>query len=263
MALAFVSCGTKSEVAKTKFTIPEGYTLLKISWELEEKGLCTSKEFIELAQTYDQWIDFTQYPFLEDLKNQENVCFFLEGYIFPLTYEIPEGATAKEILLLFLDGTKATFNEEFMKKIENSGYTLHEILTLSSIIEKEAKLDEQRLMISSVLHNRLDIGMKLECDPTVKYCTGVIEQAYPDKIDHFKYYYNSYRCEGLMAGPICNPGMKSIDAALNPAESEYLYFIIGMVEPYVAKYSLTEEEHVQYHEENYELIYGRPKEENQ
>ena len=261
IAFAMVSCGVFKK--KTKFTIPEGYTLLKISWELEENGLCTSEEFIKIAQTYDEWVDLKKYPFLEGLKSRENICFYLEGYIFPLTYEIPEGATAKEILLLFLDGTKKTFNDEFMTKVEKSGYSLHEILTLSSIIEKEAKLDEQRYMISSVLHNRLDVGMKLECDPTVKYCTGVIEQAYPDKIDHFKYYYNTYRCDGLMAGPICNPGIKSIDAALNPAESDYLYFIIGMVEPYVEKYSMTLEEHEKYHEENYKLIYGKEKEENQ
>ena len=259
MALAFVSCNTESKVVRTKFTIPEGYTLLKISWDLEEKGFCTSDEFIKLAQTYDEWVDLKEYPFLEGLKKRENVCFYLEGYIFPLTYEIPEGASAKDIILLFLNGTKQTFDEEFMSKVEKSGYSLHEILTLSSIIEKEAKLDEQRYMISSVLHNRLDVGMKLECDPTVKYCTGVIEQAYPDKIDHFKYYYNTYRCDGLMAGPICNPGMKSLDAAFNPADTDYLYFIIGMVEPYVAKYSETIEEHEQYHEENYELIYGEKK----
>ena len=105
----FASCVSEKEVEETttqtptiKVTIPEGYTLLRISWLLEEKGLCTSDEFINLAQTYDEWIDFTQYPFLEDLKNQENICFYLEGYIFPLTYDIPETATAKDILLMLL-----------------------------------------------------------------------------------------------------------------------------------------------------------------
>ena len=260
----FASCVSEKEVEETttqtptiKVTIPEGYTLLRISWLLEEKGLCTSDEFINLAQTYDQWIDFNEYPFLEDLKNQENVCFYLEGYIFPLTYDVPEDATAKDILLMFLNGTKKIFNEEFMKTVEESGYSLHEILTLSSIIEKEAKLDEQRPMISSVIHNRIKIGMKIQCDPTHKYCDGVIAVKYPEKAEEFAKYYDTYVCPGLMAGPICNPGMESIEAALNPAETEYYYFIVGTVEPYVAKYSKTFAEHDKYHRENYELIYGK------
>lgn len=260
----FASCVSEKEVEETttqtptiKVTIPEGYTLLRISWLLEEKGLCTSDEFINLAQTYDQWIDFNEYPFLEELKNQENVCFYLEGYIFPLTYDIPENATAKDILLMFLNGTKKIFNNEFMKNIQESGFTLHQVLTLASIIEKEARLDEQRPMISSVIHNRLKIGMRIQCDPTYKYSGNVIAVKYPEKADFFAKYYDTYTCPGLMAGPICNPGMKSIDAAINPAETDYLYFIIGMVEPYVSKYSKTFEEHDRYHRENYELIYGK------
>ena len=266
MIFAFASCvSEQKEVESTtqtptvKVTIPEGYTLLRISWLLEEKGLCTSDEFINLAQTYSEWIDFTQYPFLEDLKNQENVCFYLEGYIFPLTYDIPENATAKEILLMLLNGTKKVFNDEFMQKVSASEFSLHELLTLASIIEKEAKLDEQRPMISSVIHNRINVGMRIQCDPTATYCTKVIAVQYPDKKDFYEKYYDTDICKGLMAGPICNPGMKSIDAALNPEETDYLYFIIGMVEPYVAKYSKTYKEHAKYHDQNYELIYGKKK----
>ncbi len=246
-----------TSVPTVKVTIPEGYTLLRISWLLEEKGLCDSDEFINLAQTFDQWIDFTQYPFLSDLKNQENLCFALEGYIFPLTYEIPETATAKEILLQLLDGTKYMFNEEFQKKVINSGYTLHEILTIASIIEKEAALSEQRPMISSVIHNRMDVGMKIQCDPTVKYCDNVIKVQYPEKYKYFTEYYSTYECNGLMAGPICNPGMESIEAAISPADTEYLYFIIGTVEPYEAKYSYTFKEHDAFWRANKSRLTGK------
>ena len=194
-----------TQVQTVKVTIPEGYTLVKISWLLEEKGLCTSQEFIDACQTYDEWLDLTQYPFLSDLQNAENVCFYLEGYFFPLTYDIPETATAQDIVKMFLNGTKQKFNDMFMLSVNESRFNLHELLTLASLIEKEAFLDEQRTMISSVLHNRLDKKMKFQCDPTVKYCTGVIEVVFPEKLDHFKYYYNTYRCDGLMAGPICNP----------------------------------------------------------
>ena len=245
-----------TQVPTVKVTIPEGYTLVKISWLLEEKGLCTSKEFIDACQSYKDWLDLTQYPFLNDLQNAQNVCFYLEGYFFPLTYDIPENATAKDIIKMFLNGTKQKFNDTFMMSVRNSGFNLHQLLTLASLIEKEAFLPEHRPMISSVLHNRLDKKMKFQCDPTVKYCTGVIEYIYPDKIDHFKYYYNTYRCDGLMAGPICNPGMASIEAALNPADTNYLYFIIGTVPPYESKYSETYEEHSKFWNENKDRLTG-------
>lgn len=245
-----------TQVPTVKITIPEGYTLVKISWLLEENGLCTSTDFIDACQNYEEWLDLTQYPFLNDLQNAENVCFKLEGYFFPLTYDIPENATTKDIIKIFLDGTKQKFNEEFMLSIRNSGFNLHEILTLASLIEKEAFLPEQRPMISSVLYNRMAQNMRFQCDPTVKYCTGVIEYIYPDKIDHYKYYYNTYRCDGLMAGPICNPGMDSINAALDPAETDYLYFIVGTVEPYEAKYSETYAEHSKFWNENKDRLTG-------
>lgn len=245
-----------TQVPTVKVTIPEGYTLVKISWLLEDKGLCTSKEFIDACQSYKDWLDLTQYPFLNDLQNAKNVCFYLEGYFFPLTYDIPENATAKDIIKMFLNGTKQKFNDTFMVSVRNNGFNLHQLLTLASLIEKEAFLPEHRPMISSVLHNRLDKKMKFQCDPTVKYCTGVIEYIYPDKIDHFKYYYNTYRCDGLMAGPICNPGMASIEAALNPADTNYLYFIIGTVPPYESKYSETYEEHSKFWNENKDRLTG-------
>ncbi len=251
-----ITTETTTQVPTVKVTIPEGYTLVRISWLLEEKGLCTSKDFIDACQNYKNWLDLTAYPFLNDLQSAENVCFYLEGYFFPLTYDIPENATVQDIIKMFLNGTKQVFNDTFMLSVQNSGFNLHQILTLASLIEKEAFLPEQRPMISSVLHNRLKAGMMFQCDPTVKYCTGVIQLIYPEKIDHFKYYYNTYRCKGLMAGPICNPGMASIKAAINPADTDYLYFIIGTVEPYEAKYSKTFDEHQKFWIENKDRLTG-------
>lgn len=247
---------TTTQVPTVKVTIPEGYTLVRISWLLEEKGLCTSEDFIDACQSYKEWLNLSDYPFLNDLQNAKNVCFYLEGYFFPLTYDIPENATVEDIIKMFLNGSKQVFNDTFMMRVQNSGFNLHQILTLASLIEKEALLPEQRPMISSVLYNRLKAGMMFQCDPTVKYCTGVIELIYPEKIDHFKYYYNTYRCKGLMAGPICNPGIDSINAAINPADTDYLYFIIGTVPPYEAKYSKTYDEHQKFWIENKDRLTG-------
>lgn len=235
---------TTSVAARTvKVTIPEGYTLVRIAWLLEEKGVCDSDDFIKAAQTYSDWLDLTQYSFLNDMKKTSNVCFYLEGYIFPLTYDLQEDMDAKQAIKTLLNGTKARFSDSFLQRVRQSGYNLHEILTLASIIEKEAYKSSDRSMISSVLHNRLKAGMKLQCDPTVNYCTGVIDVVYPDKLDYYKYYYNTYRCSALPSGPICNPGMGSIEAAISPAQSDYLYFIIEKEAPYDSYFFKTYEEH--------------------
>lgn len=241
---------------KVKVTIPEGYTLLRISWLLEDKGLCTSDEFVEAAQTANKWLDLNEYPFLKGTFNAKNVCFYLEGYIFPLTYEIPKDADAKTIIKMFLNGTKARFNSDFLARVNNSGYTLHEILTIASIVEKEACTDEQRPMVASVLYNRLKAKMPFQCDVCINYCEGVIKIAYPDKFPTIKEYYNSKNV-GMLAGPICNPGMKSINAALNPANTDYLYFIIGTVPPYEAHYSKTFEEHNAFWQANKDRLTGK------
>lgn len=247
---------TQNHVEKVKVTIPEGYTLLRISWLLEEKGLCKSDDFVNAAQTAKEWLDLTEYPFLKDAFNAKNVCFYLEGYIFPLTYEIPMGTDVKSIIKMFLNGAKARFNSDFMARVQNSGYTVHEILTIASIVEKEACTDEQRPMVASVLYNRLKVKMPFQCDVCINYCEGVIKIAYPDKFPTIKEYYNSKNA-GMLAGPICNPGMKSINAALSPAKTDYLYFIIGTVPPYEAHYSKTYEEHDAFWQANKDRLTGK------
>lgn len=241
---------------KVKVTIPEGYTLLRISWLLEDKGLCTSDEFVKAAQSAKEWLSLSDYPFLKSAFNAKNVCFYLEGYIFPLTYEIPKGTDVKSIIKMFLNGAKTRFTSDFMARVNNSGYTLHEILTLASIVEKEARTNEQRSMVSSVLYNRLKSKMPFQCDVCINYCEGVIKIAYPDKFTKLKEYYNGKNA-GMLAGPICNPGMASINAAINPANSDYLYFIIGKVPPYEAHYSKTYEEHDAFWQANKDRLTGK------
>ncbi len=220
-------------------TVPEGYTLVRISWLLEEKGICTSAAFLDAAQSYDLSKD----PLLSGVQKAENVCFPLEGYLFPATYEFKKDTDPKTVLDKMVATSASRFTQEMRDKAKSMGYSVHEILTIASIIEKEAYTAEQRTLISSTLYNRLKIGMKLQCDVTTKYCTGVIELQYPDKIDHYKYYYNTYRCDALPAGPICNPGMSSVNAALNPDKTDYLYFVIDTEPPYESRFAATHEEH--------------------
>lgn len=234
---------TQPPVEKVKITVPEGYTLAKIGMLLEEKGLCTAKEFIAAAQSYKSWLDTAKYPFLSSMQNSSNVCFYLEGYLFPATYSIPKNSSAKDIIRIMLNGTASYYNSNLLSRVQQSGYSLHQILTIASIIEKEVKTNEQRPMVSSVIHNRIKANMKLECDPTTYYCEYVIKPFMPDKFDHYVNYYSSKRVKGLISGPICNPGMASINAALAPASTDYLFFIIEKNPPHTAYYSKTYEEH--------------------
>lgn len=226
---------------KVSVTIPEGYTLLRLSWLLEEKGVCSSEAFVNAAQSYD----LNSNTLLADVNSTKNICFKLEGYLFPATYTFAKDATPEKVIDTMVSTMSSKITGDMRDKAKALGYNIHEILTIASIIEKEAYTAEQRTAISAVLHNRLKKNMKLQCDVTVKYCTGVIEVQYPKKIDTFKYYYNTYRCDALPAGPICNPGMASINAALNPDNANYLYFVINTEPPYEAAFSATYDEHVE------------------
>lgn len=223
-----------------KVTIPEGYTLLKIAWLLNDNGVCTTDAFLSAASNYD----LSSYSVLSSLQSAQNVCFNLEGYLFPATYTFQKGEDPKDVIDTMVSASDSRFTADMRQRAAELGYSVHQILTVASIIEKEAYTSEQRTLIASTIYNRLNKGMKLQCDVTTKYCTGVIQVQYPDKIDFYKYYYNTYRCAALPAGPICNPGMESINAALYPDTTDYLYFVINTEPPYESAFAATYDEHL-------------------
>lgn len=202
-------------------TLTEGMTMVKMSWALEEAGVCSSDAFIQAAQN----TDFSKYPLVAAAMKEENVCFPLEGYLKPDTYEFYKNEDPNLVLDKLISAMEASITSQMRSRASALGYSMHEILTIASIIEKEAQSEDERGYISSVLHNRLDIGMQLQCDVTINYVEYVIYEVYPDN-DTYKYYYNTYRCAALPAGPICNPGMASIQAALYPEDTDYLYFAV-------------------------------------
>lgn len=218
-------------------TIPEGYTLPRIGMLLEEKGFCTAEEFIEASQTGD----FSEFPLAVKMQQVENSCFKLEGILFPDTYEVYTGEKADAILRRMLANTEAKLGGELMAQIDASPYSLPEIITLASIIEKEAYGPAEMANISSVLHNRLDSGMKLQCDVTINYVEGAIKPFITGDKNRFNSLYNTYKCDALPAGPICNPGLDAIKAALYPAETDYLFFLTDKDKNYL--YAATYEEH--------------------
>lgn len=210
-------------VQTVKVTVPEGTTLVKLSWILRDKGVCAAEDFIKAAENYS----LSSSTVLADAASAPNLCFSLEGYLFPATYDFQKNSDPKAVIDKMVGVASYKITQQMKTRAAELGYNMHQIITLASIIEKEAKTAEQRTMISSVLHNRLKVGMKLQCDVTIKYCEGVIKVQYGQAtMDKYKYYYNTERCKGLPAGPICNPGMASINAALYPDNSNNLYFVV-------------------------------------
>lgn len=202
-------------------TLTEGMTLVKMSWALEEAGVCSSDAFIQAAQN----TDFSKYPLVAAAMKEPNVCFTLDGYLKPDTYEFYKNEDPNLVLDKLISAMESSITSQMRSRAAELGYSMHEILTIASIIEKEAQSEDERGYISSIIHNRLDIGMQLQCDVTINYVEYVIYEVYPDN-DTYKYYYNTYRCAALPAGPICNPGMASIQAALYPEDTDYLYFVV-------------------------------------
>lgn len=219
---------TPTEPLTVTVTFPEGMTLVQIAEKLEESKVCDASEFIALTNNYE-YIQTLGYTFTEGITNPEDRAFYLEGYIFPDTYEFYKSESAERALKRFLDNTDKKLTAEYRQRAEESGFTLDEIITLASVVQEESFTHDSVKNVSSVLHNRLKSSSfpRLQCDVTIHYINEyVAESPYltGDK-SVFAEEYNTYKCEGLPAGPITNPGLASIEAALYPAETDYYYFV--------------------------------------
>jgi len=203
----------RGDVIKYTLTIPEGATLRQIAQLLAGLGLTDESSVI--ARTSDP--DFIHSLGFQKVKT-------LEGYLFPETYKLKKGMTADEMITVFVDRFKKEWTPDMEKRAHEIGMSPYEALILASIIEKEAKLSEERPLISAVFHNRLKRGMPLQADPTIIYGLGINGRL---RKSHLKTPnpYNTYLNRGLPPTPIGNPGLPSLVAALNPAKVPYLYFV--------------------------------------
>ena len=196
-----------------RVTVPEGFAQQQIAELLERSGLVSEQAFIEATQD-------------TSLMNQLNITVdSFEGYLFPDTYYFPRGVLAKKIISTMVNRFWTQFGDEWKKRADELGLSVHEVITLASIIEKETGVSSERPIISSVFHNRLKKRMRLESDPTVIYglvdFNGNITRKHLDTFTP----YNTYRIRGLPPGPIANPGAAAIESALFPADTDYLFFV--------------------------------------
>ena len=200
-----------------RFTIPEGYDIKRTTAKLSEEGLINAEVFageIEKGQFV--------YKFLAKAPAGPDR---LEGFLFPETYEIFANANEHDIIDKMLYQFDKVFTDEYYARAEELGMSVREVITLASIIEREARIPEDRPVIASVFYNRLKIGMPLQSCATVQYILGEQKPVLSIKDTQIESPYNTYLNPGLPPGPIASPGADSIKAALYPADTDYLYFL--------------------------------------
>ena len=197
----------KGEVIAYRITIPEGYTCTQIAEILDKKEITEKEAFLELV------------------KDGEKTS---EGYLFPDTYEVPKKYGAENMVkVMLLNFNQIAIENKFADRSEEIGFSLDEIIILASIIEKEAKFNDEKNKVSTVFHNRLEKGMKLQSCATIQYILEEPKERLDENDLKIDSPYNTYLYKGLPPGPICNPGLDSIIAALEPGKEDYLYFVLG------------------------------------
>lgn len=209
-------------------TFPEGVNVLEAGALLEENEVCTQEEFLDAVNS----IDFTNYKVIAALGGVSNRYYSLEGYLFPDTYDFYKGEELESVIGKLLNNFQNKMTSTITKMIDESNMSMDQIITLASIIQAEAANEADMYNVSAVLHNRLSFGAeyniyRLQCDSTMYY-PYKNAKAIPESGALSYGAYDTYQVEGLPAGPICNPGMAAIMAALRPNKDgdapRYLYF---------------------------------------
>lgn len=207
-------------------TFPEGFTIDQIVQKLSANGVCDEKSLYAAIND----VDFSnEYPFLKGINNRADRYRVLEGFFYPDTYEFFKEENASAVVRVFLSNFKKKWTADMQRQADALGLTADQAVRLASIIQKEAGGKEQMTAISGVLVNRLKnqgLYPTLQCDSTTHYIEDYIKTNITDKskIDRFVNVYSTYKCEGLPAGAIGNPGIDALNAAVNPDKSNYFFF---------------------------------------
>ena len=218
------------------FTIPEGFTIEQIAERLGSSGLVDEARFLDLSRQPSPDL-MERFPFLQAIDDS-NIEYVLEGYLFPDTYEIAAGASEEEIIALMLRRLETVYTEAYRQRAHELGLSMHQALTLASIVEREGRVDRERPLIAGVFHNRLAVNHPLQSCATVQYVLGEVKEVLLNEDLEIPSPYNTYLHAGLPPGPIAAPGEASIRAALYPEKTEYFYFVYkedGSGEHYFAR----------------------------
>ncbi len=203
----------RGDVIKYEVTVPPGANLYDVAKLLEEKKLVTAEAFLATAAS----------PAV--LRRLEIPGESAEGYLFPDRYIFVKPVTPEEILEFMVRQFRRKVPPDAEKRAEEAGLSLHQVVTIASIIEKETGVEEEKPIVSAVIRRRLALGMPLQMDPTVIYGVKRFDGTVTRKDLRTAGPYNTYLNRGLPPGPIANPGLAALAAALNPSKTEYLYFV--------------------------------------
>ena len=199
-----------------RFTIPEGFSVRDIAQRLDDEGLVKADAFISLAKTY------RPYPYVEE---HENVRYAVEGFLFPDTYEINGEFDAARIMQMMAENFDRRLTKDMRDRAREMDLSIYELVTLASLVEKEAYHEEDRPIIAQIFLKRLRLGMPLQADPTVQYLLDAPKEDLLYRDTEIESPYNTYQNVGLPPGPIASPGTASLMAVLHPADTNYLYFV--------------------------------------
>ena len=205
--------------ATVTVTIPEGFTMSQIFYRLEENGVCSYEDLMEAAANENYEYSFLAGTEIGDASR-------LEGYLFPDTYEFYKSQSAASAINKFLQNFYGKMSADMEKQVSDRGLTLRDIVNIASLIEREAANDEERPIIASVIYNRLRIGWSLGLDSAILYVHQDHEGEPTAEMLEEESPYNLRRKTGLPPTPICNPGLSSINAALLPEQTNYMYFYL-------------------------------------
>jgi UPF0755 protein len=236
-----------------RFTVIEGSRIGEMADKLSAAGLVDKAAFLQKAGTAEGAAPFSDAFLAASGRPQDQG---LEGYLFPDTYEIKqaEGDNSDTVIKTMLSTLEAKFTPEMLKAASDRGVTVHQVLTIAAIIQREGKVKDELPTISSVFWNRLAQGMRLDADPTTQYALGKEGDWWPQlnlapaEVDHP---YNTYKIAGMPPGPICSPGLDAISAAIYPAQTEYLFFVAKNDGTGAHAFARTLEEH-----ERNRVLYG-------
>lgn len=203
----------------TKVTIPEGYTMEQIFRKLEDENVCSYDDLMDAAANYSYNYSFIDQSMQGDAKR-------LEGFLFPDTYEFYQGMQASSAINKFLENFHDRITAEMLEKADERGMTMQEVVTVASMIEKEAANDDERAMIAAVIYNRIAAGMPLQIDSTIMYVLPEHKDVLTVEDTKIDSPYNTYQNKGLPPTPIANPGLASLKATLSPASTQALYYAL-------------------------------------
>ena len=199
-----------------KVTIPEGFGVKDIAKRLAENGLADREEFLNKAEK------FVPYDYVE--KHKE-AFYYCEGFLFPDTYEFESDVEIDEILKTMAENFDYRLDKKMRERAKEKKLSIYDLITLASLVEKEVRFAEDRSIVAQVFLKRLKLGMPLQTDASLQYLMDTPKEDVSIEDTKVDSPYNTYQHTGLTPGPIANPGLASIEAVLNPADTDYLYFV--------------------------------------